>query len=69
LERDRLVGRLDMKADRSAGVLEGSALWMEPRYRLTRHRMHLLEANFERVRRFAGLDAVRFKDGYLKGDG
>jgi uncharacterized protein len=68
LERDRLVGRLDMKADRAAGVLEVSALWLEPGYRLTRGRALLLEAELERIRRFVGVDAVRFKGGYLKGD-
>jgi uncharacterized protein YcaQ len=69
LERDRLVGRLDMKADRAAGVLEVTALWLEPGRRLTRARARLLEAEIERMRRFVGVDAVRFKDGYLKRDG
>jgi uncharacterized protein YcaQ len=68
LERDRLVGRLDMKADRAAGVLDVSALWMEAGRRLSRGRVQLLEAELERIRRFVGMDAVRFTDGYLKRD-
>jgi uncharacterized protein len=69
LERDRLVGRIDMRAERAAGVLQVDALWMEPGRPLTRPRMRRLEAELERIRRFAGLDAVRFADGYLKRDG
>jgi uncharacterized protein YcaQ len=66
LERDRLVGRLDMRADRAAGVLRVDALWMEPGRRLTPARTRRLEAELERIRRFVGVDLVRFADGYLK---
>ena len=69
LERDRLVGRLDMRADRAAGVLQVDALWMEPGRRLTPARARRLEAELERIRGFVGVDAVRFADGYLKRDG
>jgi uncharacterized protein len=64
LEGEALVGRLDMRAERAAGVLEVNALWMEAGRRLTPARTRRLEA--ERIRRFVGLDAVRFADGYLK---
>ena len=66
LESDRIVGRLDMKADRARDVLELSALWLEPGYRLTRGRTGRLEAELDRVRRFVDVAAVRFKCGYLK---
>jgi uncharacterized protein YcaQ len=69
LERDRLVGRLDMRAERAAGVLEVNALWMESRWRLTPARARRLEVELERVRRFVGVDTVRFADDYLKRDG
>ena len=69
LEGDRLVGRLDMRADRAAGVLEVNGLWMEPRCRLTRGRAGLLEAELDRIRRFAGVEAVRWTAGHLKRDG
>jgi uncharacterized protein len=69
LERDRLVGRLDMRVDRAAGLLEVNALWMEPGRRLTPGRARRLEAELDRICRFVGLDTVRFADGYLRRDG
>ncbi|HYZ25953.1 MAG TPA: crosslink repair DNA glycosylase YcaQ family protein [Geminicoccaceae bacterium] len=69
LEGEALVGRLDTRADRAAGVLEVNALWMEPAYRLTRGRRQRLEAELERIRRFVGVDSVRFEGGYLKRNG
>jgi uncharacterized protein YcaQ len=68
LEGDALVGRLDMRADRAAGILEVNGLWMEPGCRLTPGRRRRLEAELERIRRFADVDAVRFADGYLRRD-
>jgi uncharacterized protein len=69
LERDRLVGRIDMRADRAADVLEVNGLWMEPGRRLRPGRARRLEAELERIRRFVGVDSVRFADRYLKRDG
>jgi uncharacterized protein YcaQ len=69
LEGERLVGRLDMKAVRSEGALEVAALWLEPGVRASRGRLRRLEAELERVRRFVGLDRVRFADGFHKGPG
>jgi len=66
LERDRLIGRLDMKAARAAGTLEVTRLWLEPGVRASRGRLRRLEAELERVRRFAGLERVRFGEGALK---
>jgi uncharacterized protein YcaQ len=63
LEADHLIGRLDMKAVRGEGVLEVTALWLEPGVRASRGRLRRLEAELERVRRFAGLGTVRFEDG------
>jgi uncharacterized protein len=69
LEGEHLIGRLDMKADRQRGELAVSALWLEPGRKPTRGRLARLEAELDRVRRFVGLDAVRFADGYLRRDG
>ena len=69
LEGDRLVGRIDMKADRAANELAVAALWMEPGRRLTPARLKRLEAELNRLRRFAGVAKLSFADGYLKCDG
>lgn len=69
LEGECLVGRIDMKADRTAGNLAVAALWMEPGCRLTPARQRRLEAELDRQRRFSGLATVSFADGYLKQDG
>ena len=69
LEGDRLVGRIDMKADRPRDQLAVAALWMEPGLRLTPARRKRLETELNRLRRFTGLARVRFADGYLKRDG
>jgi hypothetical protein len=69
LERDRLVGRIDMRSERAAGALQVDALWLEPGRRLTPRRARRLEAELERIRRFVGLDAARLAVGYLKRDG
>jgi uncharacterized protein YcaQ len=42
---------------------------MEPGRRLTAARRARLEAELDRIRRFAGLDAVRFADDSLRRDG
>jgi uncharacterized protein len=69
LDGERLVGRIDMRADRARGELVVSALWPEPGCRLTPGRMRRLEAELERLRRFAGLDEVRLADGWLRAPG
>jgi uncharacterized protein YcaQ len=66
LEGDRLVGRVDMKAQRDAGVLEVRALWPEPAVNWAKSRATRFEAELDRVARFAGLDQVRFADGWLR---
>ena len=69
LEGDRLVGRIDMKADSSQGALTVAALWMEPGRRLTPARRKRLESELERHRRFTAMEWLSFADGYLKRDG
>lgn len=66
LEGARLVGRIDMKADRDAGVLRVTALWPEQDVKWSPARNKRLEAELERVARFAGLDSVSFADGWLR---
>jgi len=69
LEGDRLVGRIDMKADQAKDQLAVAALWMEPGLRLTPARRKRLETELNRHRRFTGLANLTFADGFLKRDG
>ena len=50
LEGDRLVGRIDMKADRKAGKLDVKRLWWEPKVRASAGRLEKLEAELARLR-------------------
>lgn len=58
LEGERLVGRADLKADRQADTLKVQGLWWEPKLRASRARQKALEAELERLRRFAGVGEV-----------
>ena len=66
LEGGQLTGRIDIRADRDADRLQVAALWLEPGFTHTAARTRRLEAELDRVRRFAGLGAVRFADGHLR---
>ena len=65
LEGDRLVGRIDMKADRRAGSLDVRRLWLEPGVRASSGRIAKLESELARLARFAGVEEVRYLDGWL----
>ncbi len=64
LEGDRLIGRIDMKADRKKGTLDVKRLWMEPRVKASAGRLEKLEAELERLARFAGVENVVYLDGW-----
>ncbi|MDI7861445.1 winged helix-turn-helix domain-containing protein [Rhizobiaceae bacterium n13] len=64
LEGDRLVGRIDMKADRKSGRLNVRRLWWEPGVRTSVGRMQKLEAELARIARFTGVDEVHYLDGW-----
>lgn len=67
LEGDRLVGRIDMKADRKAGTLDVKRLWWEPKVRASAGRLEKLEAELARIAKFAGVENVRYLDGWRAG--
>ena len=67
LEGAGLVGRIDVKARREAGVLQVRALWPEAGVRFGTGRLAKLEAELDRMARFAGCDRVGFDDGWLRG--
>jgi uncharacterized protein YcaQ len=64
LEGDRLVGRIDVKAFRDAGMLRVKAFWPEAGVKLTKGRRAKLEAELERLARFSGCERVEFLDGW-----
>ena len=64
LEGDRMIGRIDMKADRKAGLLNVTKLWLEPKVRASAGRMARLEAELSRVARFAGVSEIAYADGW-----
>ena len=66
LERDRLIGRIDMRAERAAGRLTVTAFWPETGVRWSMARTKRLEAELARVARFAGLETVRWENGWLR---
>ncbi|WP_373354848.1 winged helix-turn-helix domain-containing protein [Pseudoroseicyclus sp. CXY001] len=69
LQGDRLVGRVDMKANREAGRLELRALWPEAGTRWGKGRQSAFEAELDRLCRFAGLDGVTWAEGWLREPG
>ena len=58
LEGDRMVGRIEVKADRKAGNLSVLNLWPEPGVKWPDARHAKLEAELDRMRRFVGVDEV-----------
>ncbi|MBD9371286.1 YcaQ family DNA glycosylase [Rhizobium sp. ARZ01] len=64
LEGDRLIGRIDMKADRKAGELVVRKLWLEPGVKPSTGRMERLDAELSRLARFTGVEEIRYLDGW-----
>ncbi len=58
LEGDRFVGRIDLKADRRASVLNVLKVWPEPGVAWTTARQAKLEAELGRLARFIGVETV-----------
>jgi uncharacterized protein YcaQ len=66
LEGARILGRIDMKARRDASTLVVRALWPEHGIRFGAGRMARLDAELDRMARFAGCDRVSFEAGWLR---
>jgi uncharacterized protein YcaQ len=58
LEGDRMVGRVEIKADRAAGTLTLEQVWPEPGVVWTGARDARLEAELARLARLAAVDTV-----------
>nr|WP_316652879.1 winged helix-turn-helix domain-containing protein [uncultured Gellertiella sp.] len=65
LEADRLIGRIDMKADRKAATLDVKRLWLEPGIRQSTGRLEKLDAELNRLARFTGVERVVYGEGWL----
>ncbi|MGN6548513.1 MAG: winged helix-turn-helix domain-containing protein [Pararhizobium sp.] len=65
LRGDRLVGRIDMKADRARDALVVRRLWPERGVRLSQTLLTTLDAELDRMRRFAGVGAIVHENGWL----
>lgn len=66
LEGDSVIGRIDMKADRDADVLNVTKLWLEPGVRPAKGRLAKLEAELGRMARFAGVSDVRIAPDWVQ---
>ena len=66
LQGDRLVGRVDMKAQRDADVLRISALWPESAVRWGKQRQRAFEAELQRLLPLSGVSQVVFAEGWLR---
>jgi len=64
LEGDRMIGRIDMKADRKAGRLDVKRLWLEPGVRPSAGRFEKLDAELARLARFTGVETVNYLEGW-----
>ena len=62
LEGDRMVGRIEVKADRAAGTLTVEQVWAEPGVAWTSAREARLDAELTRFARLAGVDTIVRKD-------
>ena len=58
LEGARLVGRIDMKAERAANRLVVKGLWLEPRFKLTAQRKAKLERELARQAKLADVSEI-----------
>ena len=68
LEGDRLVGRIDMKADRDRNRLHVKAVWPEGNLRFGSGRMSKLEAALSRTARLADVSDVTFEKGAFRSE-
>ena len=66
LERDRLIGRVDMKAFRDRDTLVVRALWPEQGVRWAGARVKAFEAELQRLTKLARVSKVAFEDGWLR---
>ena len=67
LEGTRLIGRIDVKADRDGDRLAVRAFWAEAGVKMTQGRLSRLESELDRRASFAGVSGVTFAADWLRG--
>jgi uncharacterized protein len=67
LEGARLIGRIDVKADRDGDRLAVRAFWAEAGVKMTQARLSRLEAELGRMAAFAGVADVTYAADWLRG--
>lgn len=65
LEGDRMIGRIDMKAERKASTLAVKRLWLEPGVKASAGRLERLHAELLRLARFTGVEQVDYAEGWV----
>jgi uncharacterized protein len=66
LEGDKLIGRIDMKAQRDDNALHVKALWLEPGIKFNTGRKKKLDAELKRHANFIGVGEVTWEPDCLK---
>ena len=66
LEGAHLIGRIDAKAHRNRSCLHVRAVWPELGVKFGPRRLAALEAELDRMARFAGCDRVEFQSDWLR---
>lgn len=67
LEGARIIGRIDVKADRDGDRLAVRAFWPEAGVRMTPGRLSRLESELDRMSAFAGVSVVTHAADWLRG--
>ncbi len=68
LQGERLIGRIDMKADRKNETLNVRRVWLEKKIRWSAARRDALTAELHRIRRFSKLSNLHFDPEAFCGD-
>ncbi|MEH6558262.1 MAG: crosslink repair DNA glycosylase YcaQ family protein [Oceanicoccus sp.] len=66
MEKDKMIGRIDMKTERQLNVLHVKGLWLEPGTRYSKSRQQRLAAELRRQAKFTGVSKLSFEKNYLK---
>lgn len=66
LEGNKMIGRIDMKAIRKTNTLNVVALWLEPEIRPSAGRKAKIEAELDRIRKFAGMETISYETSWWR---